>query len=60
MEDKYGIDVLNLTLIKGYIRSIFENQNVCNYLKMYEPDIFRQFKKIVELENINIQNDSFL
>lgn len=60
MEDKYGIDVLNLTLIKGYIRSIFENQNVCNYLKMYEPDIFRQFKKIIELENINIQNDSFL
>ena len=60
MEDKYGIDVLNLTLIKGHIRSIFENQNVCNYLKMYEPDIFRQFKKIVELENINIQNDSFL
>ena len=60
MEDKYGIDVLNLTLVKGYIRSIFDNQNVCNYLRMYEPDIFRQFERIAELENINTPIDSFI
>lgn len=60
MEDKYGIDVLNLTLVKGYIRSLFDNPNVCNYLKIYEPDIFHQFEKIIELENINIKNESFL
>ncbi len=60
MEDKYGIDVLNLTLVKGYIRSIFANQNVCNYLRMYEPDIFRQFERIAELENINTPIDSFI
>ncbi len=57
MEDKYGIDVLNLTLVKGYIRSIFANQRVCDYLKAYEPDIYRQFETIVELENVNALND---
>ena len=57
MEDKYGIDVLNLTLVKGYIRSIFGNQRVCDYLKTYEPDIYRQFETIVELENISTLND---
>ncbi len=56
MEDKYGIDVLNLTLTKGYIRNLFANNQVCEYLKRNEPDIFYQFENIVELENINSTN----
>lgn len=60
MEDKYGIDVLNLTLVKGYIRSIFANPRVVGYLKMHEPEIYQQFASIVELDSINTDNDSLI
>lgn len=57
MEDKYGIDVLNLTLVKGYIRKILGNERVCDYLRINEYDIFQQFEKIVELDGINTTNE---
>lgn len=60
MEDKYGIDVLNLTLVKGYIRSIFANPRVVGYLKTHEPEIYQQFASIVELDSINTDNDSLI
>lgn len=60
MEDKYGIDVLNLTLVKGYIRSIFANSKVVGYLKAHEPEIYQQFASIVELDSINTDNDSLI
>lgn len=39
MEDNYGIDVLNLTLANGYIKNLFTNPRVYEYLKSKEPDI---------------------
>ena len=57
MEDKYGIDVLNLTLVKGYIRKILGNERVCSYLRGNEYDIFQQFERIVELDSINTTNE---
>lgn len=60
MEDKYGIDVLNLTLVKGYINSILANPKVIDYLKMYEPEIYQQFASIVELDGINVDNNGFV
>jgi len=53
MEDQYGIDVLNLTLVKGYIRNLFENEHVKSYLGIHEPDIYQQFEKILEMDNLN-------
>lgn len=60
MGRKYGIDVLNLTLVKGYIRSIFANPRVVGYLKTHEPEIYQQFASIVELDSINTDNDSLI
>lgn len=60
MEDKYGIDVLNLTLAKGYIKNLFQNERVRNYLCINEPSIFQQFQKIVELDDLNTITERFL
>lgn len=60
MEDKYGIDVLNLTLAKGYIRNLFDNDRVKEFLNSNEPDIYRQFEKIIELDDLNSYADRLL
>ena len=60
MEDKYGIDVLNLTLVKGYIRNLFENDRVKEFLNFHQPDIYRQFEKIIELDDLNSYADRLL
>ena len=60
MEDKYGIDVLNLTLAKGYIRSLFQNERVRNYLNINESSIFQQFQKIVELDDLSTITERLL
>ena len=60
MEDKYGIDVLNLTLVKGYIRNLFDNNRVKEFLNTHEPDIYRQFEKIIELDDLNATTDRLL
>lgn len=60
MEDKYGIDVLNLTLAKGYIKNLFQNERVHNYLCINEPSIFQQFQKIVELDDLNTITERLL
>lgn len=54
IEDNYGIQVLNLMLAIGYIKSLFQNERVKNYLSGNEPQIFQMFQNIMEIENLNI------
>lgn len=54
IEDTYGIQVLNLTLIKNYAKSLYQNDRVKNYLQANEPEIYQMFKNIIEIENLNI------
>ena len=54
IEDNYGIQVLNLTLVKNYVKSICQNDHVTDYLQKNAPDIYQVFQNVIELENLNL------
>lgn len=54
IEDNYGIQVLNLTLVKNYVKSICHNERVTDYLQKNAPDIYQVFQNVIELENLNL------
>lgn len=54
VEDNYGIQVLNLTLVKNYVKTLYQNDHVKNYLKANAPDIYQVFQNVIELENLNL------
>ena len=54
IEDNYGIQVLNLTLVKNYVKSICQNERVTDYLQKNAPDIYQVFQNVIELENLNL------
>jgi hypothetical protein len=53
VEHTYGQDVLNFVLAKGYLTKLLENARVAKYLKQQQPDVFTQFKAIVEAASID-------
>ncbi len=53
IEEGYGIDVLNLTLAKGYLTSLLENKRIAKYLGNHHPDILQEFEKIAEITSLN-------
>lgn len=52
IEDGYGINVLNLTLVRGYLKNIFYNKRVNKYLQTYASDLYGQFDDIVDAESL--------
>ena len=53
VEHTYGQDVLNFVLAKGYLTKLLDNVRVAKYLKHQQPDLFEQFKAIVEAASID-------
>jgi len=52
IEESYGIDVLNLTIAKGYLGSLLGNARVLKYLAQHKPEILAQFQKIAEMTSL--------
>lgn len=52
IEDSYGINVLNLTLVRGYLKHIFYNKRINKYLQTYSADIYSQFDNIVDADSL--------
>jgi ParB-like chromosome segregation protein Spo0J len=53
IEESYGIDVLNLTVAKGYLSDLLGNAKVVRYLAQNYPEFLSQFQKITEMTSLN-------
>jgi hypothetical protein len=52
VEDSYASDVLNLTLLKGYLTKLLENNRVRRYLERNHSEILSQFEQIAEMQSL--------
>lgn len=52
IEENYGLDVLNLTLAKGYLASLLVNVRVVRYLAQNHAEILSEFQKISEMMSL--------
>jgi len=53
VEHTFGQDVLSFMLAKSYLAKLLENARVAKYLKQQQPEVFEQFKAIVESSSID-------
>lgn len=52
IEDSYGDNVLKLTIAKGYLGNLLENNNIQQYLDRKHPEILSEFRSITNMKNI--------
>jgi RepB plasmid partitioning protein/ParB-like nuclease domain len=53
IEDSYGPDVMNLTLVRGYLGSLLANGKVTKFLRLKNPEILNQFEKIADMTSLS-------
>ena len=49
IQDSYGNDHLQLTVIKGYLGKLLENARIVRYLMQHQPEFLAEFKAITEM-----------
>jgi hypothetical protein len=47
--ETYGQDHLHLTVVKGYVGRLVENQKISQYLSRYQPEFLSEFQRIATL-----------
>ena len=52
IEASYGENMLNLTVVRGYVRKLFENSKVIRFLKNRHKDLFDEFEVLAATELI--------
>lgn len=55
IEENYGVNVLNFTLVKGYVKTLVMNPRVNRYLRINNPDILEHLESIVDIDNLNAE-----
>lgn len=55
IEENYGLNVLNFTLVKGYVKTLVMNPRVNRYLRINNPDILEHLESIVDIDNLNTE-----
>lgn len=55
IEENYGVNVLNFTLVKGYIKTLVMNPRVNRYLRINNPDILEHLESVVDIDNLNTE-----
>lgn len=53
IEETFGIDVLNLTLVKKWLAGLLKNPKVVKFLTNNHAEFLDQFQKIAELKSLN-------
>jgi hypothetical protein len=46
IRDSYGQDHLHLTVVKGYLNRLVENERIARYLSIHQPEYLSEFKRI--------------
>lgn len=49
--DSYGQDHLHLTVVKGYLGRLIENDRISRYLSQHQPEFLSEFQKIADLSS---------
>lgn len=53
IEDNYGINIVNLTVLKTYIKSLLLNGRIYRYLSQTNPEILSNLEDIADIENLS-------
>jgi hypothetical protein len=48
VQDSYGPDVLQLSVIQRYLTTLLSNATVVKWLAQHQPEYLREFQEIVE------------
>ncbi|WP_291129443.1 plasmid partitioning protein RepB C-terminal domain-containing protein [Hydrogenophaga sp.] len=49
VEQNYGDDVLSLSLVRGYIKKLLENQAIAGFLQKRHPDFLQEFNALAQV-----------
>ena len=52
IEDVYSENMLNFTVIRGYLKRLLENAKVVRFISTKHQDLFPEFERIVATENV--------
>lgn len=52
IEEGYAENMLNLTVIRGYVKRLLENAKVVKFLASKHQDLFPEFERIVAIESL--------
>jgi hypothetical protein len=52
IEDGYAENMLNLTVIRGYLKRLLENSKVQRFISTKHPDLFPEFERIAGSESL--------
>jgi ParB-like chromosome segregation protein Spo0J len=52
VEQSYGEDMLNLTLVRGYLKKLLSNTKVVRFLNVNCPDLLSEFEAITKAESL--------
>lgn len=55
IEENYGSNVLNFTLVKGYVKTLVLNPRINRYLRINNPEILEQLESIVDIDDLNAE-----
>lgn len=55
IEENYGVNVLNFTLVKGYVKTLVLNLRINRYLRINNPEILEQLESIVDIDDLNAE-----
>ncbi|MEG6507264.1 plasmid partitioning protein RepB C-terminal domain-containing protein [Nitratidesulfovibrio sp. 1201_IL3209] len=58
LNDSYGRDMLNLDIIRSYLKRMLSNQNIAGYLKKHHPEIHDKFSEISGMDFFTMKNTS--
>jgi RepB plasmid partitioning protein/ParB-like nuclease domain len=55
IEENYGEDMVNLTLMQGYLRALLGNAKIVRYLAQCRADFLAEFQKIADITSLKEQ-----
>lgn len=53
IKENYGLDHMNLTILKGHLTTLLGNVKIVRYLAQDYPDFLKYFQKITEMTSLN-------
>ena len=53
IDDSYGRNVVNLTIVRGYVKKLLENAKVVKYLAAKHADLLAEFQRIQEAASLD-------
>lgn len=56
LKEQYGAEMIDLTAMQAYLKTLLGNGDVANYLKEYNLPVYAKFKEIAELDFFKLKS----